>query len=303
MQKPFFNIILLHLLCMGLSLYCMKRGATQPLQITQTKQLRKYSFDLPFLITNEIFRLGHHIARVTTSLDETIFTINSLSYLNKSYKKKLEDRTPQTIQELACLYHCSHMYITQRLQTESAKERYKLQNLLFTNLNGTYYVFNERHCNFVKQSGFDFEFTFNINNSTPLIIAAGQKAYAFQSLTEWLIKNGANINAKNSLGMNAAMAALRTMNESAALNLLERPGIDINQKDYFDNTLFHYLCMGFNQYYYPCGLTIDNLYQWWKNLMKKKLDPLLKNKQEKTAFDLLAYEHGRELIALLIENK
>lgn len=288
---------------MGLSLYGMKRGAEKPLQITQTKQLRGYSFNLPFLITHEIFQPEHHIAITTKSLDEAILAINSLSHLNKSCKKKFEDRTPQTIQKLACLYQCSHMYITQLLQTESAKERYKIQNLLFTNLNGTYYVFNEQHCNRVKAAGFDFEFTFDVKNSTALIIAAGQKTYSFQSLAIWLIENGANINAQNKLGINASMIALRIMNESVALNLLKSPQIDIHQKDSCDNTLFHHLCLGFTPYNYPCTLTINNLYQWWEKLVAKKLDPLLKNKQGKTALDLLTYDHSLQLIALLTEAK
>lgn len=290
MNTKAFSII--YLLFLVVPIFSMKR-TLEISHARKSKKIKKIHFDLHFLITQNIFRAEYLVKML--SFKKTALAVNALAQTNKVLHTFFNDkeRTLYLIKEIGDLYQCSHMEVAQILNTKAAKKRCLLQNGFFADL-GAFAV--EKHCNCLKEQGFDTEFTLVIDCSTPLLKAITESKYTQWSL--WLIRNGANINACNAYNQNVAMLALEQMNWAVIDTIFAHPHFNFHHRDHQGNTLFHYLSDGFEKLY-KSYMDINRLFEYWQILQNKGIDPTLVNNKKETALDLLSFGHRIELLLKL----
>ncbi len=121
------------------------------------------------------------------------------------------------------------------------------------------------------------------NSMTPLLIAASNGHGETVSL---LLKGGADIKAKNKLGMSVLHHAAKVEDSKFLASLLKVASGDINQRDTLGNTALHYATQG--------GLK-DNV----EILLSAGTDRSLRNLDKKTAQDIAATLGFSQVLSLL----
>ena len=109
---------------------------------------------------------------------------------------------------------------------------------------------------------------------TPLINAA---FYNNVELIDWLVRNGANINASDNIGFTALHFAAQEANTESLKSLIKH-GADLNQKDMHGNTPAWVAVMN-----WKAGKNFDNL----KALVKSGADLSLKNNANRSADEII----------------
>jgi len=116
-------------------------------------------------------------------------------------------------------------------------------------------------------------------NTTPLHCAVDQEGYGKTEFAEYLINNGANINAQNEFGNTPLIVAAKA-GIPTCVDLLIKKGAELNLQTNKGDTALHWAAKNGDS-------------QILKLLLEAGLDPKIKNFDNKTAYDLANDEYNK----------
>lgn len=207
--------------------------------------------------------------------------VNTLAQTNKFLNQGINDdqKTLTLIKELSKHFNRLNITVAKILCTKAANNRYALQQLFCSDWNrgkATVATFPK-----LKRMGVDLEFTYCLDR-TVLLQNVCWLEYGYAEIGKWLIENGANINAVDSEGCNAAMIAMRTYNEPLIPLLLEHSALRIDHQDNKGNTVLHYGIQAMMSLYVNGSFGIRaNIFKTIVQLLDKKAKVLVKNNENK----------------------
>ena len=234
------------------------------------------------------------------SLEEAVSTLKSLIYTNKFLERFINDdkRTLELIKKLSQQFDCSNMEAAGCLGTKAAVKRFVLQTGFFDKL--ILSNFNISYANLLKKKGLDVNFSTFFDFELPQFPLLRALYQGEIQAAEWLIENGADINALTTRNQNAVMLVIPNLNMALIDKFLDHPAFNVHHKDSSGDTLLHY-CFYSNQNikFDSHKDEIECRYKIVQKLLNKKADPTLVNHRARTALDLARELKDQSLIDLM----
>ena len=257
--------------------------------------LRPFNPDFPIEADMHLLRF------IATNTGGETFTeaariFNALTRSNKFLVDYMNDpgRVLGWTEDFSRKFEVPNILVVRMLWTKEARRRYALQESLIAGW-GSGDMKIKDNFDALKKMGVYLEFSYDCCYPTPFLQTITTHSYGMPVVAQWLVDNGANINACTPHGRNAFMLLCNGYDEWSMNLVLDHKDFNVNHQDNKQDTALHWLVDIFAKHYHK-DISIARL----KQLLKKGANPTIKNARGATPLQL-AYlaNYEEELIDLL----